>query len=417
MFHAIRIPKFAGAVPAAALLCLFTALTAAASSVKQAVRTVLPSVVEVQVLDENGKAVSGGSGIIASRSGLIITNYHVIEKAVRARVVLGDGETVRVSGVREVDAEKDFAILQVDAGNLPVAVLGDSDKLESGDDVIAIGAPLGLSKTTTIGIVSQIRRLEGYRLIQHTAAISPGSSGGPLLNEMGQVVGINTFLLKDGQALFFALPINYVSYALAHLPKETVTLRDLADAQAALEAKKRKKATAEFLSKNFFKYEDPDGLFNLVLPKSWRVQRSITSDREGNVILLFMASDPDAELAKLNGWLSAGIRIRMVIPAKGRQWNSAAQLAWVKDYIAASMKSYVKVIPSEPSKETWANRDAVEMVIGGTAAGLSEPELASLALVPNADVLTAIEIALPVSQKDLFEFLHSIFQKSFSLGS
>jgi len=417
MFNAIRFLKLAGAVPVAALLCFLTPFAAEAASVKHAVRSVMPSVVEVHVLDESGKAVSGGSGIIASRSGLIVTNFHVIDKATRARVILGDGEMVRVVGVRVVDPERDFAILQVEAGNLPAAVLGDSDKLESGDEVIAIGAPLGLSKTTTIGIVSQIRRLEGYRLVQHTAAISPGSSGGPLLNEMGEVVGINTFLLKDGQALFFALPINYVSYALAHLPKEMVTLRDLAEAQAALEASKRKKATDEFLSKNFFKYEDPDGLFNLVLPKTWRVQRSITFDREGNATLLFMASDPDAELAKLNGWLSAGIRIRMVIPAKGRQWNSAAQLAWVKDYIAASMKGYAKVIPGEPSKETWANREAVEMVMGGTAAGLSEPELASLALVPNSDVLTAIEITLPASQKDLFELLHTIFQKSFSLGS
>lgn len=85
MFNAIRLPKPAGAVPAVALLCFFAPF-AVEASVKQAVRSVMPSVVEVHILDESGKAGSGGSGTIASRNGLIVTNYHVIDKATRARV-------------------------------------------------------------------------------------------------------------------------------------------------------------------------------------------------------------------------------------------------------------------------------------------------------------------------------------------
>jgi len=401
---------------AATLLLAAVQTTAIAGVVKQVVQRVMSSVVEIHILGEDGRPISSGSGIIVNRSGLVVTNYHVIAKATRARVVLADGEKIKVLGVRAVDADKDFAVLEIEASNLPAASLGDSDRLEAGDDLIAIGAPLGLPKTVTSGIVSQIR-LDGYRVIQHTAAISPGSSGGPLLNDAGQVVGINSFLIKDGQSLFFALPINYVKFALDRLPKDATTLRELATAQEAIDAKQREAALADFLKANFRRYDDPDGLFQLVLPKTWQIERSVTRDQEGNVTVLFMASDPEAEQAKLNGWLSAGIRVRLVLPAKGRRYSEPIQLDWVKQYVAKSVKGYQAVKTAEPEQVSWGGRQALQLFMAGTSDKLSQPELTCLILAPGTDVLVAVEVTLPAQHKNLFEILFSILQKSFALNT
>jgi len=400
----------------ASLMFLLQPFVVEAAVPKQAIKSAMPSLVEVHVFNEEGKPVSSGSGVIVGRGGLIVTNYHVIKGAKRARVTLNNGETVRVVGVREVDAERDFAIIQVEAGNLPAARLGDSSKLESGDEVIAIGSPLGLTKTVTIGIVSRIW-LEDHRMIQHTAAISPGNSGGPLLNVQGEVVGLNTFLIEKGHSLFFALPINYVKQALRNLPKELVSLSEVATAQLALDEKNRTKAAESFVQENFIRYEDPDGLFSIMLPKAWRVQRSLNRESDGSVTVLFMASSPSAEQAKLNGWMSAGIRIRFVVPPKDRRWTGDSRKDWARRFLASSLEGYIKVLPSDPIDCQWGGLKGIEVILGGTAAKLSQPELASLAVIPGEEVLIAVEMALPAEEKDLFQILHQLFNESFSLGS
>lgn len=157
-----------------------------------------------------------GSGFIIDKSGIVLTNAHVVDKADRVTVRLKDGRNVegKVQGVDEVT---DLAVVKINAGgDLPVAALGSSDDVQVGDWAIAVGNPLGFDNTVTLGIVSTLKRsssqvgLLDKRLdfIQTDAAINPGNSGGPLVNDRGEVIGINTAIRADAMGIGFAIPIN-----------------------------------------------------------------------------------------------------------------------------------------------------------------------------------------------------------------
>ncbi len=177
-----------------------------------------PAVVLIQQFDGNGKWTSLGSGFIVSPSGIVVTNNHVIKPdagAVRIAVTLpARGDTFRDVRLIYTEARRDFAVLSIKGAGLPVVKAGDSDKIQVGDQVVAIGNPLdpSLALTFTVGYVEALRMKPGadYRFIQHQAPITPGNSGGPLFNMKGEVIGINTFNFKDSQNLNGAIPINYV---------------------------------------------------------------------------------------------------------------------------------------------------------------------------------------------------------------
>jgi len=159
------------------------------------------------------KERGSGSGVIVNQNGYILTNNHVVGNASKIEVKLADGRILKGSVVG-TDRETDLAVVKVDAAGLPTASLGDSDVLEQGDWVIAMGSPFGLEQTITAGIVSATgRRLQGASLydafIQTDASINPGNSGGPLVNLRGEVVGINTLIYSrsgGNQGIGFAVP-------------------------------------------------------------------------------------------------------------------------------------------------------------------------------------------------------------------
>jgi S1-C subfamily serine protease len=158
-----------------------------------------------------------GSGFIIDGSGIILTNAHVVNDADTVSVTLKDGRSFegKVQGVDEVS---DLAVVKLQGvkGKLPVAPLGNSDETQVGDWAIAVGNPVGLDNTVTLGIISTLHRpsaevgIPNKRLdfIQTDAAINPGNSGGPLLNAQGEVVGINTAIRADAMGIGFAIPIN-----------------------------------------------------------------------------------------------------------------------------------------------------------------------------------------------------------------
>ncbi len=167
------------------------------------------------------KQRSLGSGCIIDREGYIITNNHVIEKAQTIKVKLIDGKEYDATVVGR-DPKTDLALIKIDAKNaLPSAAFGDSDNLEIGDWVVAIGNPFGLETTVTAGIVSAKGRVIGAGpyddFIQTDASINPGNSGGPLFNLKGEVVGINTAIVSGGQGIGFAIPINMAKELLPQL--------------------------------------------------------------------------------------------------------------------------------------------------------------------------------------------------------
>lgn len=160
-----------------------------------------------------------GSGLIVDSHGIIITNAHVVSDADSVLVKLKDGRTF-TGVVRGIDEVTDLAVVKINANeeSLPTASLGDSNAIQVGDWAIAVGNPLGLDNTVTLGIISTVGRssfqagLSDKRLdfIQTDAAINPGNSGGPLLNDQGEVIGINTAIRADARGIGFAIPINQV---------------------------------------------------------------------------------------------------------------------------------------------------------------------------------------------------------------
>ena len=191
------------------------------SAIIDAVDEVAPAVVLIRTQTGGllGGATGTGSGVIYDADGWILTNRHVVEDAESLIVALNDGRTYDGT-VYGIDSLTDLAIVKIEGEDLPVAPIGTSRQLEPGQVAIAIGNPLGYENTVTTGIVSGLGRqiqasdaqqtsAETLRnLIQTDAAINPGNSGGPLVNSVGQVIGINTAVSTEAQGLGFAIPID-----------------------------------------------------------------------------------------------------------------------------------------------------------------------------------------------------------------
>lgn len=242
-----RLAVWARPLAAAALLCLVAGSALAdragrVTPVVRVVRSAAPAVVNISTTSRRRVSIFGagdqimdrffqdffgpmereqtslGSGVIIDgRKGLIVTNSHVVQRAVSIKVHLADKRTFTAQVVG-ADPDSDLAVLRIkDKGDLPQVRLGDSGDLMIGESIVAIGNPFGLSHTVTSGVVSALhRKVRGGRdqwlsdLIQIDASINPGNSGGPLLNADGEVVGINTAIYRNAQGIGFAIPINRV---------------------------------------------------------------------------------------------------------------------------------------------------------------------------------------------------------------
>ncbi len=178
------------------------------------------------------KQRGAGSGFIVSPEGLIFTNNHVVEGADKVIVKLADGRTFKGKVVGR-DPQSDVAVLKIKGHNLPTVPLGDSDKIQVGEWVIAIGNPFGLSHTVTVGVVSAKGRsglgiTDFEDFIQTDAAINPGNSGGPLLNIRGEVIGMNTAIFSRSggyMGIGFAIPINIVKLVAEQLVEKGKVVR------------------------------------------------------------------------------------------------------------------------------------------------------------------------------------------------
>ena len=168
------------------------------------------AVVVVTAYDEKGNAISQGSGFIVRADGAVVTNYHVISKARDIKVKAGD-KVFDVEGLIFTDKENDLVILKVKARDMPVVKLGVIEKANIGEHVYVISSPEGFENTISDGLLSGIREIDEKReILQITAPISPGSSGGPVFNINGEAIGVVTFLIKEAQNLNFAMPVKLI---------------------------------------------------------------------------------------------------------------------------------------------------------------------------------------------------------------
>lgn len=196
-----------------------------AQSPRDIARVAFKSVVLLEMNDSNGQPLSLGSGFFVA-NGIIATNAHVIEGASGGTAKLvGDSHTVKILGAIAIDRHADLALLKVDSP-APSLAFGPSTSPTVGDNVYVVGNPLGLEGTFSEGIISGVRSVGADSILQMTAPISPGSSGGPVMDSSGAVIGISVATFQDGQNLNLAVPISYLSRLLASPSRGLIPLGD-----------------------------------------------------------------------------------------------------------------------------------------------------------------------------------------------
>ena len=188
-----------------------------AQTPQQIAKKAFGSTVLLVMEDTNGQPISLGSGFFV-RNGQIATNLHVVEGAARGYAKLvGQKTKYDIEGITAIDPQRDLVILKVSTVGQQVLSLGDSDAVQVGEPVYAVGNPRGLEGTFSQGIISSIREVGVDKLLQITAPISPGSSGGPVLNGKSNVIGVSVATFRGGQNLNFAIPSNYLKGLIAEL--------------------------------------------------------------------------------------------------------------------------------------------------------------------------------------------------------
>lgn len=272
------------------------------------------------------KQRSLGSGFIIDRDGYILTNNHVVEKAQSIKVKLSDEKEYDAKVVGR-DPKTDIALIKINTRqNLPIAPLGDSDSLEVGDWLIAIGNPFGLEHTVTAGIVSAKGRVIGAGpyddFIQTDASINPGNSGGPLFNLNGEVVGINTAIISGGQGIGFAIPINVAKELLPQLKTKGRVVRGWLGVMI-------QKVTPE-IAKGFGLKESEGALVSDVMEGSPAEKAGI---KRGDVIVSYNGKrikEMD-QLPKLVGTTEVGKKVKIGLIRDGKQITVEAVIEEQKD--------------------------------------------------------------------------------------
>ena len=284
------------------------------------------------------KQRSLGSGFVIDREGYILTNNHVVERAQTIKVKLTDGKEYDATVVGK-DPKTDIALIKISAKqDLPVAPFGDSDKLEVGDWVVAIGNPFGLEHTVTQGIVSAKGRWIGAGpyddFIQTDASINPGNSGGPLFNLNGEVVGINTAIVSGGQGIGFAIPINVVKDLLPQLKSKGKVVRGWLGVVI-------QKVTPD-IAKSFGLKEPEGALVSDVAEGSPAEKAGI---KRGDVITTFNGKrikDMD-QLPRLVGNTEIGKKVKVGLLRDGKALEAEVVIAEMKDEgLQASKKAEVE---------------------------------------------------------------------------
>jgi serine protease Do len=309
-----------------------------------------------------------GSGVIVTKDGYLLTNNHVVDGADEVKVALSDGRefTAKVVGK---DPKSDIAVLKIDASDLPAIELADSEKLEVGDVVLAVGNPFGVGQTVTSGIISATGRgslgLDYEDMIQTDAAINPGNSGGALVDAEGRLIGINTAILSrsgGNQGIGFAVPVNLARSVMESLVKDGRVVRGFMGVNI--------QDVTPALAKEFGVKESSGALVAGVTPKSPAEKAGL---RDGDVITEFNGKPvKDSRHLKLQvGQMAPGTSVPMKVLRDGK------------------MKSLDVLLKELPGSELAANRNPAD-------AGNATDALHGVA-VGDIDAATKQQLKLPAN--------------------
>jgi Do/DeqQ family serine protease len=292
-----------------------------------------------------------GSGFIINRDGYILTNDHVIRDAESIKVKLSNENEYNGKIVGR-DPKTDLAIIKIDSKEgLPVAVLGDSDKLQVGQWAVAIGNPFGLDRTVTVGVVSATGRsnmgIETYEdFIQTDASINPGNSGGPLLNIYGEVIGINTAIVASGQGIGFAIPINMAKQVVEQLLKKGTVSRGWLGVSI--------QPVTDEIASSFGMKKAAGALVNEVMTGSPAAAAGV---RQGDIILSLDGKEVKdvSQLQRLVADTPIGRRVELRIFREGREMRLNLVLGTADSATADRAK------PEEAAPANWAGMAVGEL--------------------------------------------------------
>lgn len=368
------------------------------------------AVVKLESYDGEGQAIGLGTGFVVNSNGLIVTNYHVIRDAYQMKVTSAGGDVYSVDGVVDFDPNKDFAILKVTAFDLPVVELGNSNQVDVLEEVIAIGHPLGLQFTSSTGVISQVREKNGYSMLQTTAPISPGNSGGPLVNLKGQVIGIVTEQMTEGQNLNFALPINYVRAALVSNTRVQFTLSQIAQEQAKQDEEKMN----EMLVKLFTVYEDKYQVYKAVVPRSWKLANSEhwTPDNQEYDVVTLVAPESAAR-AEVDGYVSEGVRVHVSMPPKGQVWKLGTAAEYADTFSKGILRSNPGFVQTSAINSKVGQEPIKILEFVGQNANIAEPEKDRFYVLARPQCYVIVECVSPAGKFKDEEILFRLFIKSF----
>ncbi len=331
--------------------------------------------------EHNFQQKSLGSGFIIDREGYILTNNHVVEKADDIKITLTSGKNYQAEVIGK-DPSTDLALIKIkDNGDLPMAALGDSDKLEVGEWVMAIGNPFGLEHTVTVGVVSAKGRTIGAGpyddFIQTDASINPGNSGGPLINVRGEVIGINSAIIASGQGIGFAIPINLARDIVQQLKDKGSVTRGWMGVQI-------QRLTPE-LAKSFGLEEAKGALVGGVVPDDPADKAGI---KRGDVIVAFDGKKVESErdLVAMVGKTPVNKEVDVKAIRGGKE----------KDFKVKVTKK------AEQTQEAAASKEGAEDKLGLTVQDLTEDMAKKLGMESAEGVLvTAVTGGSPAEEGGL----------------
>jgi S1-C subfamily serine protease/tetratricopeptide (TPR) repeat protein len=382
----------------------------------EVVRKTMPAVVSIDILNSDGVKLASGTGFIVQSDGVIVTNHHVVRAGTRLSVVTHAGEKYEVKGVISYDVVKDFAIIRIPAVELPTLRLGNSNNLEVGENVLAIGDSLGLTGTASTGIVSaKNREAYGSTWLQFTAPVSHGNSGGPLLNRAGEVVGVvqGAFAGNDeGQNLNKAVPINFVRGSLQLGTSINYSITQVAKEWSEIEDARQK----AFIKENFSPYKDPDGIFQVVSLSAWKAQREVKPLGNGNTLVQTIFAPPNAAMAKLGGYLSEGMAVDVVLPPKGATFAPNVITDLLNQYAESVLRENKGFELTSTGMINLNDMTAKIFRFKGRGPGLPEAEQDIYYLFGNEKAIVQLVVVQPASQLSLLEMSNEICAKNFELN-
>ena len=328
-----------------------------------------------------------GSGFLINRDGYIVTNDHVVRDAESIKVKLSN-ENVYDGRVIGSDPKTDIAVIKIAAKeDLPVAVLGDSDKLQVGQWAIAIGNPFGLDRTVTVGVISATGRsnmgIETYEdFIQTDASINPGNSGGPLLNVHGEVIGINTAIVAAGQGIGFAIPVNMAKQIVSQLVAKGKVTRGWLGVSI--------QPVTEELAHSFGLKQVRGVLVSDVMKESPAAKGGI---RQGDVILEFdgKAIKDASQLQRVVAETAPGKAVPVLLFRDGKELRLTVTAGTVDS--AEALKSRPEGVPAEAlglALEELPRELQQRGLAGVIVAGVQEGSLAAEAGLQPDDVIVAV---------------------------